>query len=89
MKKVIIPTNKTNGFVTIDIEEYRYKILNKLKKISLPINIGRIKKFKTEALELLDEYKLALSNKEFSGVKYQLDLYSIPIPKFLVKDHKP
>ena len=86
--KVLIPTDKTNGYALMTVEEYASEMEQALLKTSRPIDAKNVKKYQHEALNLLEETRLSLSAKEYQGVLQQLKSCKVPTPRLLVKDHK-
>ena len=86
---IMVPTDKTNGYVMMTKDEYISEMEDALAKVTNPISIKNIKAIKLEAEEILESYRHKMSRKEYEGVSQQLALCAIPMPKVFVKDHKP
>lgn len=65
---MIVPTDKTNGYITMNTKEYKLEIGEYLTKMAHLIDIKNIKCFKLEALLLLEELCLKISKKEYNGM---------------------
>ena len=86
---MMVPTDKTNGYIVMERDEYILEMEESLAKVSNPINVSSVKRFKAEAAEILESFKLDMSQKEYEGVNQLLMSCAVPTPKLLVKDHKP
>ena len=86
--KVVIPTNKINGFFVILITKYVMTMEQNLAVICNPISVSKVKQFHSESLLLFDEVKDSLSKKESAMVLEGLRSCSVPVARFLIKDNK-
>ena len=68
-KKVLVPTDKTNGYLVMEESEYVEEMLENLRKISNETSTKNINIFYEEAISLLEELKPRMSRNEYEGVK--------------------
>ena len=86
--KVVVPTDKTNSFLTIEFEVYVRWVMENLEGTATIIEHERLTEIVKEAEKLLASMKDLTNDSEFSFVKESIVSKSIPTPKLLIKDHK-
>jgi hypothetical protein len=87
--KVIVPADKTNWFATMEVDEYKQKVLRHLLPDGKEIDLQRIVDTHEQATELIEEIEIFCSKGEYDFIKESLKSGAIPSPKLFVKDHKP
>ena len=58
---MMVWTNKPNMYITMECQEYILEIEDSLAKVSNLINISSIKRFKVEAVVILETFKLEMN----------------------------
>ena len=86
--KVLVPTDKTNSYVIMSLNQYRSEMTETLNEVANVIEVHEVKCIKNQAIEILEKLQYKLSKNEFDAVKHQIDLCVVPTPRLLVKDHK-
>ena len=86
--KVVVPTDKTNSFRTIETEEYINWVTKHLNKSAITSSHERIKEIFKDANELLLGIEDLLSENEYHFILETINSRAIPTPKLLIKDHK-
>jgi hypothetical protein len=85
---VVIPTDKTNSFKCIHIEDYKNWTIKHLLKNGKEILRSKLIQVFEDANELLESLAHIMSEDEYSFVKESINSKAIPAPKLLIKDHK-
>ena len=88
MEEVIIPTDKTNSFKVILLQDYKRWVLETLETDAREIELKKLTETLKKAEQLLMEIDPIISPNEFYFVKDFLKTRAIPTPKLLIKDHK-
>ena len=86
---VIIPTDKTNTFRPINLENYTDQVLNHLRKSARLIPRARVVEIWEKAITFYEDKKYLMASKEQQYIEQSLKSKAIPSPKLLIKDHKP
>ena len=86
--KVAVPTDKTNSFKIIEIEDYKSQVRQHLEKSAVEVPRGRLIEILENAKELLSTVGHIIDEKEYEYIKETIDSKAIPTPKLLIKDHK-
>ena len=86
--KVVVPTDKTNSFITIEMEQYKEWVIAHLDKAAVRSSTERIKDIFESANELLLGMEELFDKNEYEFIKETIDSNAIPTPKLLIKDHK-
>ncbi len=86
---VVVPTDQTNSFRTMDVEDYKMETFKHLSKGAIKIERARLTEIYDSCVDKLNELQEPASDKELAFV-LQEKIYSkaIPQPKILIKDHK-
>jgi hypothetical protein len=85
---VAIPTDKTNSFKCIHIQDYKDWTIKHLLKNGKVIPRSKLIEVLDNANELLESLDDIMSEDEYSFVREFLNSKAIPSPKLLIKDHK-
>jgi GIY-YIG catalytic domain len=85
---VIIPTDKTNSFRIVPTTKYERWVEQHLLKYGKVIPRATLTEVMERALELLEEKRDILSDKEAEFLHQSINSKAIPSPKLLIKDHK-
>jgi len=85
---VVIPTDKTNSFRIITVDNYKEQVLHHLADRAKEIPRATIINIMEQAKALLQEMEPILSAKEYAFIQQSIDSKAIPMPKILIKDHK-
>ena len=83
-----VPTDKTNSIVMTKMQDYKEWTKGHLKKNATLIPNARLTEVKNEGLQLLEEKRHILSNREARTIEQALKSKAVPTPKLLIKDHK-
>ena len=86
--KVVVPTDKTNSFRVIELEDYKSQVLRHLEKSATKVPRNRLVEISEKAKELLSNVSHTLDDKEYEYIKETIESKSVPTPKLLIKDHK-
>lgn len=86
--KVVIPTDKTNSYRTVDINKYINWMEEHLESKAIKSSRDRIKDIYNDANKLLDEIEDIINKNEYNLLKETIETKAIPTPKLLIKDHK-
>jgi hypothetical protein len=86
---LIVPTDKTNSFTTMEVNEYKQKVIRHLLKDGKVIpRRERLTEAHEQALTLMENIDHLCSKNETNFIQESLKPKAIPSPKLLVKDHK-
>ena len=84
----VVPTDKTNSFKVMQVDEYIKQVKEHLQKNAKEIPRSRLTEVGDQAMSLLQEIQNSLSEKEAEFILQSLQSKAIPSPKLLIKDHK-
>ncbi len=85
---VVVPTDKTNSFKVVRIEEYKRWMETALADNAKVTSKEKLGKVYNKAIKLLDNSGHFLSINEFNYIKEMINSRAVPTPKLLIKDHK-
>ena len=80
--------DKTNRYVSMKVENYKSKIIKNLSKTAVKIKANKIQDKRKLLIKHLNNLELIISKNKFLAAKHQIESYTIPMPRLLVKDHK-
>jgi hypothetical protein len=86
MSTVVIPTNKTNLFRGIHIDDYENWMIRHLLKNGMQIPRSKLVQVFEHANKLLENLEHIMSEDEYLFVKESINSKAIPAPKLLIKD---
>ena len=86
--RVVVPTDKTNSFKLIEIEEYKTQVFKHLQISAIEVPRSRLVEISKNANELLSKVSHILNDKEREYIQETIDSKAVPTPKLLIKDHK-
>ena len=84
----VVPTDKTNSFRVMEVDEYSQQVLEHLKKSGKEIPRSRLIEVEEQANNLLEQIQNNLTENEAAFIRQTLKSKAIPSPKLLIKDHK-
>ena len=87
-KIAVVNTDKTNRWVTIEVDKYIRMVEEHLKKDATIVTLEQLKKACKEAEELLEKLEGILSSKEYYYADQTIKRKRVPTPQLLIKDHK-
>ena len=87
-KIAVVNTDKTNRWVTIEVDKYIRMVEEHLKKDATIVTLEQLKKACKEAEELLGKLEGILSSKEYYYADQTIKRKRVPTPQLLIKDHK-
>ena len=85
---VVVPTDKTNSFRTMDVERYKMEIDKHLSKNAVAIERAKLTEIHDSCSDKLNELQELASDKELAFLDEKIRSKAIPQPKILIKDHK-
>lgn len=85
---VVVPTDKTNSFSTMDVSKYKEEVEKHLTLRAVEIPRDKLTEIQDQCFERLEELEGIISEHEFWFLKEKIKSKAIPQPKILIKDHK-
>lgn len=85
---IIVPTDKTNSFQVVKIQDCTRWVLSHLNKSAKVINPKLLEGIRKKALNLQEDYMDIFSKNEAGYLSELINTGAIPTPKLLIKDHK-
>ena len=85
---VVVPTDKTNSVILMEVSKYRTEVRSLLAKEAVVSSYAHLQDTHKKALDKLETIKPILSESEFNYVKSTITKRAIPTVQLLVKDHK-
>ena len=85
---VVVPTDNTNSFKCVHIEDYKIWAIKHLLKNGKVIPRSKLIQVLEDANKLLDSLEHIMLEDEYLFVKEALDSKAIPVPNLLITDHK-
>jgi hypothetical protein len=86
---LIIPTDKTNSFTTMEVNEYKQKVvIRHLLKDGKVIPRERLTEAHEQSIKLMESIDHPCSKNETDFIQESLKFKAIPSPKLLVKGRK-
>ena len=85
---VVVPTDKTNSFRTMNVERYKMEINKHLSKNAIVIERAKLTEIHDSCSDKLEELQELASEKELAFLDEKIRSKAIPQPKILIKDHK-
>jgi len=85
---VIVPTDKTNFFFPMSIQEYEKQVIAHLEDHGTTITNQDLTRAIQEAREFLEQLKPHLSKKEYQFLRETIESKAVPTPKLMIKDHQ-
>ena len=86
---VVVPTDKTNSFRTMDVHAYEKQMLQHLQANGREIDRDYVRTVFDAANDMYRDKKHLLSKHERAALEQCIQSKAIPTPKLLIKDHKP
>jgi hypothetical protein len=85
---LITPTDKTNSFTTIEVNEYKQKMIRHLLKDGKVIPRERLTEAHEQAIELMESIDHLCSKNETDFIQESLKSKALPSPKLRAKEYK-
>ena len=85
---VIVPTDKTNSFLPMPIQDYIAQMKIHLSSHGKTVSHSYLQGVRTQAQYILSSLKNTLSKQEYGYLESSINSYGVPSPKLLIKDHK-
>jgi len=85
---VVVPTDKTDSFVTMGAVEYAEEMINALSGDAVEVDRGRLVDAHSDAMQTLQDLEPGLDREGRLASKECLDSRAVPSPTLLIKDHK-
>eukprot|EP00957_Ditylum_brightwellii_P073466 5582770-Ditylum_brightwellii.AAC.1 len=85
---IIVPTDKTNAHLMVNIDDYNRWVDNHLKEAAIKIRRANIVHLHQEAMSYVESLKAILNAGEYKYLMEGLNSKAIPEPQLLIKDHK-
>lgn len=85
---VVVPTDKTNSFRTMETEKYKIEVLKHLESGAKEVPRAKLTEVQEQCFEKLDEIQGIISEDEYRFLQQKIKSKAIPQPKILIKDHK-
>ena len=85
---VVVPTDKTNSVILMEVSKYRTEVRSLLPKEAVISSYAYLQDTHKKVLDKLETIKPILSESEFNYVKSTITKRAIPTVQLLVKDHK-
>eukprot|EP00957_Ditylum_brightwellii_P149552 11388378-Ditylum_brightwellii.AAC.1 len=86
--KIVVPTNKTNAHLLVNLANYNRWVDNHLKEVAIKIKRADIVHLHQEAMTYAESLQAILNAGEYSYLMEGLKSKAIPEPQLLIKDHK-
>ena len=84
----VVPTDKTNSFRVMEVDEYTKQVLKHLETNGKEIPRSRLTEVEEQAHNLITQIQDNLTENEADFLIQNLKSKAIPSPKLLIKDHK-
>jgi hypothetical protein len=85
---VVVLTDKTNSFHTMDIKKYKMEIFKHLSESAVVIERAKLTEIYDSCSNKLNKLQELASEKELAFLDEKIRSKAIPQPKILIKDHK-
>ena len=86
---VAIPTDKTNSFLTMKLQDYVTDMHSHLTVRAQALSFAQLEQLHTDSLAFLATQESHLSKKEHAYLLECVNSRAVPTPHLLIKDHKP
>eukprot|EP00957_Ditylum_brightwellii_P131191 10006218-Ditylum_brightwellii.AAC.1 len=86
--KIVVPTDKTNGYQLVAIEDYIKWVNSHMKEAAIPIKRADIVKLHQDATDFAMTLKELLNEDELGYLFENLNSRAILEPQLLIKGHK-
>lgn len=86
---VLVPTDKTNKWVPTKVNDYINWMQGHLDKKCKVVTHERLSSTYKEAQELLEKFEPLMNKGEYEFIEQFIKTRRIPMPRLLIKDHKP
>jgi hypothetical protein len=86
--RVVVPTDKTNSFRTMEVEKYKEEVNKHLSERAVPIERAKLTEIHDRCADMLEGLEGLISEKEAAFLDEKIKSKAIPQPKILIKDHK-